>query len=105
MTEAVPAFCVLFFIPFTYSILQGVMVGLIMYLLISICSENFMEHLKKISNGGLTQIALLFYQSCCSTQNTFVVNMGLHVNVNVNEDQNGNGGSRENSDREALLGH
>jgi AGZA family xanthine/uracil permease-like MFS transporter len=33
--EAVPAFCVLFFIPFTYSILQGVAFGYITYVSIN----------------------------------------------------------------------
>ena len=41
--DAVPAFCVLFFIPFTYSILQGVAIGYCMCIAIGIFTGDFYE--------------------------------------------------------------
>ena len=108
MSEAVPAFCVLFFIPFTYSILQGVMMGLMMYLLISICSENFTHNVRKIWNGGVTRLAYLFYHTYLSSKDTFLVNMGTfseHTNDDEKVDRSGDHSSDRGLDREALLGY
>lgn len=48
--DAAPAFCVLFFIPFMYSVVEGVLMGYYVYLLIGLCTgdlaHNFAELLK-----------------------------------------------------------
>lgn len=48
--DAAPAFCVLFFIPFMYSVVEGVLMGYYVYLLIGFCTgdvaHNFAELLK-----------------------------------------------------------
>lgn len=43
MTEALPAFCAMVFMPFTYSIANGVGIGLIAYSLIKIATGKFRE--------------------------------------------------------------
>lgn len=43
MTEALPAFCTIIFMPFTYSIANGVAVGLIMYCLMKVFTGKFKE--------------------------------------------------------------
>lgn len=42
--EAVPAYCTLFFIPFTYSILRGVAFGYIIYILLSFYTGDYIEN-------------------------------------------------------------
>jgi len=61
MEEAVPAFCVLFFIPFTYSILQGVSIGYVIYLIIAIFSNKSLQVGRKIfsEDGELTLVQKL----------------------------------------------
>ena len=44
--EAVPAYCVLFFIPFTYSILRGVAFGYVTYLLIGLFTGDLIKNAK-----------------------------------------------------------
>jgi AGZA family xanthine/uracil permease-like MFS transporter len=51
MEDAVPAFCVLFFVPFTYSILQGVIIGYIIYLIVNIFSRNSLRRIYGICFG------------------------------------------------------
>lgn len=41
---AVPAYCVLFFIPFTYSILRGVAIGYIVYIMIGLFTGDMIEN-------------------------------------------------------------
>ena len=43
MTEALPAFCTIVFMPFTYSIANGVAVGLIMFCLVKLFSGKGKE--------------------------------------------------------------
>ncbi|PWJ49075.1 putative MFS transporter, AGZA family, xanthine/uracil permease [Faecalicatena contorta] len=43
MTNALPAFCTIVFMPFTYSIANGVALGLITFCLMKICSKKFEE--------------------------------------------------------------
>ena len=43
MTNALPAFCTVVFMPFTYSIANGVAVGLIMYCLIKLLTGKAKE--------------------------------------------------------------
>jgi len=45
VADAAPAFMVLFYIPFTYSIIQGVILGYIMYIAITLCTGEFLENL------------------------------------------------------------
>lgn len=42
---AVPAYCVLFFIPFTYSILRGVVIGYIMYIMIGLFTGDMIQNI------------------------------------------------------------
>lgn len=42
--EAVPSYCVLFFIPFTYSILRGVAFGYIIYIFLGFYTGDFIEN-------------------------------------------------------------
>mmetsp|Transcript_51708 Transcript_51708/g.102129 ORF Transcript_51708/g.102129 Transcript_51708/m.102129 type:complete len:399 (+) Transcript_51708:1-1197(+) len=44
VADAAPAFVVLFYIPFTYSIIQGVILGYVMYVAITICTGEFLEN-------------------------------------------------------------
>ena len=41
LTEAVPAYVLLFFIPFTYNILKGVIIGYVIYLCLNLNLESF----------------------------------------------------------------
>ena len=43
MTNALPAFCTIVFMPFTYSIANGVTVGLIMYCLVKLLTNKANE--------------------------------------------------------------
>jgi MFS superfamily sulfate permease-like transporter len=47
ISESVPAYCVLFFIPFTYSILTGVCIGYVMYGVIKLLTGEFYEEVLK----------------------------------------------------------
>ena len=40
--DAAPAFCVLFFIPFMYSVVEGVTVGYYVYILINLCTGDLL---------------------------------------------------------------
>lgn len=42
---AVPAYCVLFYIPFTYSILRGVVVGYVIYMSVGLYTGDLLENL------------------------------------------------------------
>ena len=42
---AVPAYCVLFYIPFTYSILRGVVVGYVIYMSVGLYTGDLLESL------------------------------------------------------------
>lgn len=42
---AVPAYCVLFFIPFTYSILRGVAIGYIIYIMIGLFTGDMIQNI------------------------------------------------------------
>jgi adenine/guanine/hypoxanthine permease len=42
---AVPAYCVLFFIPFTYSILRGVAIGYVIYVMIGLFTGDMIENI------------------------------------------------------------
>jgi len=44
IADAAPAFVVLFYIPFTYSIIQGVILGYIMYISITLCTGEFLQN-------------------------------------------------------------
>ncbi|KAJ1401669.1 hypothetical protein B484DRAFT_236476 [Ochromonadaceae sp. CCMP2298] len=44
VSDSAPAFLVLFYIPFTYSIIQGVTLGYIMYLAITLCTGELLEN-------------------------------------------------------------
>lgn len=48
MKEAVPAYCVLFFIPFTYSILRGVAFGYVIYIFIGLFTGDMIENAKSL---------------------------------------------------------
>jgi hypothetical protein len=45
--DSVPAFCILFFIPFTYSVLQGVAMGYFVYLVISLATGDLLHDCKR----------------------------------------------------------
>ncbi|KAJ1436698.1 hypothetical protein B484DRAFT_428514 [Ochromonadaceae sp. CCMP2298] len=44
VSDSAPAFMVLFFIPFTYSIIQGVILGYVMYISITLCTGELLEN-------------------------------------------------------------
>jgi hypothetical protein len=48
--HSVPAFCILFFIPFTYSVLQGVALGYFIYLVISLATGDLIYDIKRFWN-------------------------------------------------------
>lgn len=54
---AVPAYCVLFFIPFTYSILRGVAIGYVIYIMIGLFTGDMIQH---IIDFGSNPMAVLF---------------------------------------------
>lgn len=45
--DSVPAFCILFFIPFTFSVLQGVAMGYLVYLVISLATGDLFYDAKR----------------------------------------------------------
>ena len=53
--DAAPAFCVLFFIPFMYSVVEGVTVGYYVYILINLCTGDLLYLLSEF---------LVFYVPC-----------------------------------------
>eukprot|EP01040_Poterioochromonas_malhamensis_P002191 gene2191-2332_t len=44
LSNSAPAFVVLFYIPFTYSIIQGVLLGYIVYLIVALCTGELLEN-------------------------------------------------------------
>jgi hypothetical protein len=52
--HSVPAFCILFFIPFTYSVLEGVALGYFIYLVISLATGDLLYDLKIFWNDYST---------------------------------------------------
>jgi AGZA family xanthine/uracil permease-like MFS transporter len=53
---AVPAYCVLFFIPFTYSILRGVAIGYVIYIMIGLFTGDMIQN---IIDFGTNPMAIL----------------------------------------------
>jgi AGZA family xanthine/uracil permease-like MFS transporter len=53
---AVPAYCVLFFIPFTYSILRGVAIGYVIYIMIGLFTGDMIQN---IIDFGTNPLAIL----------------------------------------------
>ena len=76
LEESVPAFCVLFFIPFTYSILQGVVLGYIVYIIVNICSQKVLKDLYKI----------LFNSKDCLSKSEESENINQNFSVKSNTD-------------------
>lgn len=60
-TEAVPAFVVLFFIPFTYSVIQGVLVGLVVYAVLCLFTGELYHNFLHLA---------LIYRKCCVWKGT-----------------------------------
>ena len=60
LKDAAPAFCVLFFIPFMYSVVEGVLMGYYIYLLIGLCTgdlaHNCAEFVKYYFPSAMAQI-------------------------------------------------
>mmetsp|Transcript_20956 Transcript_20956/g.30211 ORF Transcript_20956/g.30211 Transcript_20956/m.30211 type:complete len:525 (+) Transcript_20956:196-1770(+) len=68
--DAVPAFCILFFIPFTYSVLQGVIVGYIVYLSISTFTGDMFYEASELWNSCCSPIQNESTQGSPSNYNT-----------------------------------
>jgi hypothetical protein len=56
--DSVPAFCILFFIPFTYSVLQGVAMGYLVYFFISLATGDLVEDGKRFWHEYSDPVAL-----------------------------------------------
>ena len=63
--DAAPAFCVLFFIPFMYSVVEGVLMGYYVYLLIGLCTGDIAHNCAEIVKNCSTTAAphILKWQS------------------------------------------